>query len=105
MMPAAFVRPCAAGFRHLGGLALHSDEVVLLCEAAGYDVIVIETVGVGQSETLVSEIADMCLLLLPPAGGPAVFRRSPPASGDGAGGGWGEDEVCRHRPPHNAFPL
>ena len=68
-MPGAFVRPCAAGFRHLGGVALHSDEVVLLCEAAGYDVILVETVGVGQSETLVKEMADMCLLLLPPAGG------------------------------------
>lgn len=66
MKPEAFVRPCAAGFRHLGGLALHTDEVVLLCEAAGYDVILIETVGVGQSETLVTQVADMCLLLLPP---------------------------------------
>mmetsp|Transcript_14049 Transcript_14049/g.22347 ORF Transcript_14049/g.22347 Transcript_14049/m.22347 type:complete len:388 (-) Transcript_14049:270-1433(-) len=69
MMPDAFVRPCAAGAGHLGGLALHSDEVVLLCEAAGYDMVLIETVGVGQSETLVTEIADMCVLLLPPAGG------------------------------------
>jgi len=67
--PKAYVRPCAAGFMNLGGLALHSDEVVLLCEAAGHDIILIETVGVGQSETLVTELADMCLLLLPPAGG------------------------------------
>jgi len=59
----------AAGHRHLGGLALHSDEVVMLCEAGGYDMVLIETVGVGQSETLVTEIADMCVLLLPPAGG------------------------------------
>ena len=69
MMAEAFVRPCAAGFKHLGGLSLHSDELVLLCEAAGYDVVLIETVGVGQSETLVTEVADMCVLLLPPAGG------------------------------------
>lgn len=69
MMRHAFVRPCAAGHRHLGGLALHSDEVVMLCEAGGYDIVLIETVGVGQSETLVTEIADMCVLLLPPAGG------------------------------------
>eukprot|EP00291_Cryptomonas_curvata_P005160 CAMPEP_0172178792 /NCGR_PEP_ID=MMETSP1050-20130122/16243_1 /TAXON_ID=233186 /ORGANISM="Cryptomonas curvata, Strain CCAP979/52" /LENGTH=310 /DNA_ID=CAMNT_0012851571 /DNA_START=31 /DNA_END=960 /DNA_ORIENTATION=+ len=68
MHPEAFVRPCPSGCV-LGGLAEHTDEVVQLMEAAGYGVILVETVGVGQSEILVTEVADMCLLLLPPAGG------------------------------------
>lgn len=64
----AYVRPCATG-GHLGGLAQHTDEIVSLCEAAGYSTVIIETVGVGQSEILVTQVADMCVLLLPPAGG------------------------------------
>lgn len=47
-------------------------QIVLLCESAGYDMVLIETVGVGQSEVLVAEIADMFLLLLPPAGGDSL---------------------------------
>ncbi|EKX44788.1 hypothetical protein GUITHDRAFT_139413 [Guillardia theta CCMP2712] len=66
--PNAYIRPCATG-GSLGGLSQHTDEVVLLCETAGFDVILIETVGVGQSEVLVSEVADMFILLLPPVGG------------------------------------
>ena len=65
---AAFVRPSPAG-RMLGGIALRTREAMLLVEAAGYDVILIETVGVGQSETAVSMLVDSFLLLLPPAGG------------------------------------
>jgi len=68
MNPNAYVRPCASGCV-LGGLAQHTDEVVMLMEAAGYNMVLVETVGVGQSEVLVTEVADMCLLLLPPAGG------------------------------------
>ena len=54
---------------HLGGVARRTRETVKICEAAGFDVILIETVGVGQSETIVSEICDIFTLLLAPAGG------------------------------------
>ena len=66
--PAAFIRPSPAG-RTLGGVARRTREAMLLCEAAGYDVILVETVGVGQSETAVSELVDLFLLLLLPSGG------------------------------------
>jgi LAO/AO transport system kinase len=64
----AFIRPSpSAG--SLGGVAEKTREAMLLCEAAGYDVIIIETVGVGQSETTVAGMVDMfCLLQLPNAG-------------------------------------
>ena len=64
----AFIRPSpSAG--SLGGVAEKSREAMLLCEAAGYDVIIIETVGVGQSETTVAGMVDLfCLLQLPNAG-------------------------------------
>lgn len=61
--PSAFIRPTAAG-EHLGGIAMGTRESVLLCEAAGYDVILIETVGVGQSEVAVRSMVDFFLLLL-----------------------------------------
>ena len=64
----AFIRPSPAGTT-LGGVARRTREAMLLCEAAGYDVIVVETVGVGQSETAVADMVDMFLLLLLPAGG------------------------------------
>lgn len=64
----AFIRPSPAG-KTLGGVARRTRETLLLCEAAGYDYIVVETVGVGQSETMVSEMTDMFLLLLLPGGG------------------------------------
>lgn len=66
--PAAFIRPSPAG-ETLGGVARRTRETILLCEAAGFDVILVETVGVGQSETAVSDMTDMFLLLLLPAGG------------------------------------
>lgn len=66
--PNAFIRPSPSQ-THLGGVARRSREAVALCEAADYDVVLIETVGVGQSETVVSEISDLFLLLLAPAGG------------------------------------
>ena len=66
--PLAFVRPSPSQ-THLGGVARHSREAVALCEAAGFDVVLIETVGVGQSETSVAEMSDLFVLLLAPAGG------------------------------------
>ncbi|NMM45115.1 methylmalonyl Co-A mutase-associated GTPase MeaB [Rhodospirillaceae bacterium KN72] len=66
--PAAFIRPSPAGST-LGGVARRTRESMLLCEAAGFDVILVETVGVGQSETAVADMTDMFLLLLLPAGG------------------------------------
>ncbi len=66
--PAAFIRPSPAG-RSLGGVARRTRECVLICEAAGFDVVIVETVGVGQSETAVAEMTDLFLLLLAPAAG------------------------------------
>lgn len=66
--PMAFIRPSPSQ-THLGGVARRTREAVALCEAAGFDVVLIETVGVGQSETMVADIADLFLLLLAPAGG------------------------------------
>ena len=66
--PNAYIRPSPAG-RTLGGVARRTREAMLLCEAAGFDVIIIETVGVGQSETAVADMTDMFLLLLLPGGG------------------------------------
>ena len=64
----AFVRPSPAG-QTLGGVTRRTRESLLLCEAAGFDIILVETVGVGQSETAVADMTDMFLLLLLPAGG------------------------------------
>ena len=64
----AFIRPSPAGTT-LGGVARRTREAMLLSEAAGYDVVIVETVGVGQSETAVADMVDMFVLLLPPAGG------------------------------------
>ncbi|WP_136440799.1 methylmalonyl Co-A mutase-associated GTPase MeaB [Pacificoceanicola onchidii] len=66
--PNAFIRPSPSQSQ-LGGVARRTREAIDLCEAAGFDVILIETVGVGQSETMVAEMADLFLLLLAPAGG------------------------------------
>jgi len=66
--PNAFIRPSPSQ-SHLGGVARRTREAVAICEAAGFDVVLIETVGVGQSETIVSQISDLFLLLLAPAGG------------------------------------
>lgn len=64
----AFIRPSPSQ-SHLGGVARRTREAVRLCEAAGFDVVLIETVGVGQSETVVAEMSDLFVLLLAPAGG------------------------------------
>ena len=66
--PLAFIRPSPSQSQ-LGGVARRTREAVALCEAAGFDIVLIETVGVGQSETVVAELSDLFLLLLAPAGG------------------------------------
>jgi LAO/AO transport system kinase len=66
--PAAFIRPSASSGA-LGGVARATRESVILCEASGFDIIIIETVGVGQSETAVSQIVDFFLLLMLAGGG------------------------------------
>ena len=66
--PNAFIRPSPSQTQ-LGGVARRTREAVALCEAAGYDIVLIETVGVGQSETVVAQMSDLFLLLLAPAGG------------------------------------
>lgn len=64
----AFIRPSPSRST-LGGVARRSREAIAVCEAAGFDVILIETVGVGQSETMVADMSDIFVLLLAPAGG------------------------------------
>jgi LAO/AO transport system kinase len=66
--PEAYIRPSPSG-NTLGGVTRRSREALVLCEAAGFDVIIVETVGVGQSETKVAEMTDMFVLLLLPGGG------------------------------------
>ena len=67
----AFIRPSpTAG--HLGGVARMTRETILVCEAAGFDVVIVETVGVGQSETLVAEMVDCFLALMLPGAGDAL---------------------------------
>jgi len=66
--PNAFIRPSPASGT-LGGVAAKTRETMLLCEAAGYDVILVETVGVGQSESAVADMTDFFLVLVLPGGG------------------------------------
>ncbi len=66
--PGAYIRPSPSR-TELGGVARRTREAVALCEAAGFDVVLIETVGVGQSETLVAGMADLFVLLIAPGGG------------------------------------
>ncbi|HEX6239452.1 MAG TPA: methylmalonyl Co-A mutase-associated GTPase MeaB, partial [Polyangiales bacterium] len=63
MDPNAFIRPSPSG-GSLGGVARKTRETMLLCEAAGFDVVLVETVGVGQSETMVAEMVDFYLVLM-----------------------------------------
>lgn len=66
--PEAFIRPSPTSGT-LGGVARRTREVLLACEAAGFDFNLVETVGVGQSETAVADLVDMFVLLLQPGGG------------------------------------
>ena len=61
--PHAFIRPSPSGLT-LGGVARKTRETIILCEAAGFDVIIVETVGVGQSETVVKSMVDFFLLIM-----------------------------------------
>src|SRR5204863_453064 len=64
----AYIRPSPASGT-LGGVAAKSREAMLLCEAAGFDVVLVETVGIGQSETAVCDMTDFFLALMLPGGG------------------------------------
>ncbi|CAH1268215.1 MMAA [Branchiostoma lanceolatum] len=64
----AYIRPSPTSGT-LGGVNRRTNEAIVLCEGAGYDVILVETVGVGQSEFVVADMVDMFVLLVPPAGG------------------------------------
>ncbi|MCA9522872.1 MAG: methylmalonyl Co-A mutase-associated GTPase MeaB [Myxococcales bacterium] len=66
--PSAFVRPSPSG-EVLGGVAGRTAEALTICEAAGFDVVIVETVGVGQSETLVAGLVDFFLVLMLPNAG------------------------------------
>lgn len=66
--PGAYIRPSASG-NALGGVNNRTHEAILLCEAAGFDVVMVETVGVGQSETLVNDMVDFFLLMIQPGSG------------------------------------
>lgn len=66
--PLAFIRPSPSSGT-LGGVAAKTRETMLLCEAAGFDVILVETVGVGQSETAVADLTDFFLVLMLPGAG------------------------------------
>jgi LAO/AO transport system kinase len=64
----AYIRPSPGG-GHLGGVARRTREAMLLCEAFGFDVVIVETIGVGQSEIAVADMVDLFLLLVSPGGG------------------------------------
>jgi LAO/AO transport system kinase len=64
----AFIRPSPSR-TILGGVGRRTRESIMLCEAAGFDVVLVETVGVGQSETMVADMTDVFVLLMAPAGG------------------------------------
>jgi len=66
--PAAFIRPSPGG-SELGGVARRTREAMVLCEAFGHDVVVVETIGVGQSEVTVAGMVDLFLVLMNPGGG------------------------------------
>lgn len=66
--PEVFVRPSPSG-GSLGGIGGRTRDAILLCEACGYDTVLVETVGVGQSETTVATVTDLFLLLVGPGGG------------------------------------
>jgi len=66
--PDVFIRPSPGG-THIGGVARHTREALLLCEAAGYELVIIETIGVGQTEVAVADLVDVFCLLVGPGGG------------------------------------
>jgi LAO/AO transport system kinase len=66
--PSAFIRPTPSAGT-LGGVARRTREAMLVCEAAGFDLVIVETVGVGQSEVAVADMVDLFVLVASPAGG------------------------------------
>ena len=66
--PESFIRPSPAG-EAAGGVARRTREAMLACEAAGFDIVLVETVGVGQSEAAVADMVDLFMLLIQPGGG------------------------------------
>jgi LAO/AO transport system kinase len=66
--PSAFIRPSSAGAQS-GGVARRTREAILVCEAAGFDTVIVETVGAGQGETAVADLVDMFVLVLSPTAG------------------------------------
>jgi LAO/AO transport system kinase len=66
--PDVFIRPSPSG-GSLGGIGRRTRDAIALCEAAGYDIVLVETVGVGQSETTVATVTDLFVLLVAPGGG------------------------------------
>jgi len=66
--PQAFIRPTPSSGT-LGGVARRTREALLVCEAAGFDLVIVETVGVGQSEVAVADLVDLFVLVASPAGG------------------------------------
>lgn len=66
--PNAYIRP-SPSCGNLGGVARFTNDAILLCEGCGYDIVLVETVGVGQSEYAVADMVDMFVLIIPPAGG------------------------------------
>lgn len=64
----AFVRPSPSRC-DLGGVSSHTNDVITLCQAAGFDLVLVETVGIGQSEVSASQVVDMLILIVPPGGG------------------------------------
>ena len=73
--PRAYIRPSRAGTT-LGGVARRTRECLLLAEAANFDIVLIETVGVGQSETAVADMTDLFVLLASPGGGQPSSRQT-----------------------------
>lgn len=73
----AFVRPIPAGLRARGGIAPGVWEALFLCEAAGYDPLIIETVGAGQADSAIADLVDFFILIIPPASGDVLqsFKR------------------------------
>ena len=66
--PGAFIRPSSSGAQS-GGVTRRTREAIRVCEAAGFDAVLVETVGAGQAETAVADMVDMFLVILPPAAG------------------------------------
>eukprot|EP00064_Thunnus_orientalis_P004315 superscaffoldBa00000390_g4326 len=91
----AFIRPSPASGT-LGGVTRTTNEAIVLCEGAGYDIVLVETVGVGQSEFAVADMVDMFVLLIPPAGGDELqVVRASSHTGEGIPELWAKMESYR----------